>query len=141
MYHIAYLIPLEYMFPISKQSVKPFNLEIGEHRDIESQNHLPTNKTANFYVRVLSWNSMDIEKLIGYNLALVLKKLKEYCIIGFNLFTLYQSEMKLLFWYTYVLSIVCISIVSNDVQIHLVCLSVCFFPSRLNSLPIYNIYI
>ena len=26
------------MFKISSQSAKPFNLEVGEHRDIESQN-------------------------------------------------------------------------------------------------------
>ena len=34
----AYLTPPEFMFPISNQSVKPFNLQVGEHRDIESQN-------------------------------------------------------------------------------------------------------
>ena len=39
MYHTAYLNPPEYLFQISSQSVKPFNLEIDEHRDIESQNY------------------------------------------------------------------------------------------------------
>ena len=35
----GYLTPQESMFQISNQSVKPFNLEIGEHRDIESHNY------------------------------------------------------------------------------------------------------
>ena len=30
------LTPQEYMFQISNQTVKPFDLEIGEHRDIEN---------------------------------------------------------------------------------------------------------
>ena len=33
----AYLTPQESMFQISSLSVKSFNLEFGEHRDIESQ--------------------------------------------------------------------------------------------------------
>ena len=37
MNHTAYLTPQESMLQISNQSVKPFNLEIGEHSDIESQ--------------------------------------------------------------------------------------------------------
>ena len=39
MNHTDYLTLEESMFQISSQSVKPFNLEIGEHRDIESQNY------------------------------------------------------------------------------------------------------
>ena len=35
----VYLTPQELMFQISSQSVKPFKLEVGEHRDIESQNY------------------------------------------------------------------------------------------------------
>ena len=35
----GYLTPQESMFQISNQSVKPFNLEVGEHRDIESKNY------------------------------------------------------------------------------------------------------
>ena len=35
----TYLTPQESMFQISNQSVEPFNLEIGEHRDIESHNY------------------------------------------------------------------------------------------------------
>ena len=40
MNHIDYLTPQASMFQISSQSVKPFNLEIGEHRDIESRNYI-----------------------------------------------------------------------------------------------------
>ena len=36
MNYTAYLTPQEYMFQIPNQSVKPFNLEVDEHRDIES---------------------------------------------------------------------------------------------------------
>ena len=36
MNHTAYLTLQEQIFQISSQSVKPFNLEVGEHRDIES---------------------------------------------------------------------------------------------------------
>ena len=32
--HTAYLTPQEYMIQISSESVKPFILEVGEHRDI-----------------------------------------------------------------------------------------------------------
>ena len=39
MNHTAFLTHQESLFQISTQSVKPFNLEIGEHRDIESQNY------------------------------------------------------------------------------------------------------
>ena len=39
MNHTAYLTPQEIMFQSLSQSVKPFNLEAGEHRDIESQNY------------------------------------------------------------------------------------------------------
>ena len=35
----AYLTSQEYMFQISSQSVKPFDLEVDEHRDIEPQNY------------------------------------------------------------------------------------------------------
>ena len=35
----AYLISQESMFQNSSQSVEPFNLEVDEHRDIESQNY------------------------------------------------------------------------------------------------------
>ena len=34
--HTSYLTPHEYIFQISNQLVNPFNLEAGEHRDIES---------------------------------------------------------------------------------------------------------
>ena len=36
---IGYLTPQKSMFQISNQSIKPLNLEIGEHRDIESRNY------------------------------------------------------------------------------------------------------
>ena len=49
----AYLIPQEARFQISRQTVKPFNLEVGEHRDIESQNYL------------ILTNSNEIEKYFG----------------------------------------------------------------------------
>ena len=39
MNHTAYLTPPEYIFQISTESVYQFNLEFGEHRDIESQNY------------------------------------------------------------------------------------------------------
>ena len=39
MKHIDYLTPQESMFQISNQSVKLFDIEAGEHRDIESQNY------------------------------------------------------------------------------------------------------
>ena len=39
MNHTAYLTPQEFMFQNSCQSVKPYNLEVGEHRDIESYNY------------------------------------------------------------------------------------------------------
>ena len=39
MNHIGYLTPQENIFEISSQSIKPFNLKVGEHRDIESQNY------------------------------------------------------------------------------------------------------
>ena len=39
MKHAAYLTPQEFMFQISSQSVKPFELELGEHRDMESKNY------------------------------------------------------------------------------------------------------
>ena len=39
MNHTVYLTPQEYVFQISSQSVEPFDLEVGEHRDIESQNY------------------------------------------------------------------------------------------------------
>ena len=35
--HTAYLTPQESMLQISSQSATPFDLEVGEHRDIESQ--------------------------------------------------------------------------------------------------------
>ena len=40
MNYTAYLTPQESMFLIASQSVEPFNLEVGEHTDIESQNYL-----------------------------------------------------------------------------------------------------
>ena len=35
----AYLTPQESMFQIASQSVNPVNPEVGEHREIESQNY------------------------------------------------------------------------------------------------------
>ena len=35
----AYLTPRETIFQISNQSVKSFDLEVSEHRDIESKNY------------------------------------------------------------------------------------------------------
>ena len=39
MNHTGYLTSQESMFQISNQLVRPFNLEVGEHRDIESQKY------------------------------------------------------------------------------------------------------
>ena len=38
MNHTGYFTSQEFMFQISSQSVKPFDLEVDEHRDIEPQN-------------------------------------------------------------------------------------------------------
>ena len=37
MNHTGYLTPQEFMFQFSSQWVKLFNLEVSEHRDIESK--------------------------------------------------------------------------------------------------------
>ena len=44
MNHTAYLTPHESRFQIPSQLVKPFNLEVGEHRDIESQHYYTEGK-------------------------------------------------------------------------------------------------
>ena len=39
MNHTTCVTPQEYIFQIWSQSVEPFNLKVGEHRDIESPNY------------------------------------------------------------------------------------------------------
>ena len=58
MNHTAYLTPQDFMFQISNQSVKSFNLEVGEHRDIECKN---------YFIFTLSMRSLG--ESIGIGLA------------------------------------------------------------------------
>ena len=62
MNHTRYLTLQEYMFQISNQSVKPLNLEIGEHRDIESQN---------YYLFIAHLIIIDILKISKFSFLLV----------------------------------------------------------------------
>ena len=48
MNHTDYSTPQEYLFQISILSVHPFNLKVGEHRDIESQNYIIDYKQSSF---------------------------------------------------------------------------------------------
>ena len=43
MNHIGYLTSHKYIFQILSESAEPFNVEVGEHRDIESQNYYMDN--------------------------------------------------------------------------------------------------
>ena len=49
MNHTVYLTPQESMFQILTQSVMPYNLEVVEHRDIESQ------KSRNTFILELNY--------------------------------------------------------------------------------------
>ena len=50
----AYLSPQESMFQISSQSGLPFSLDIGEHRDIESQNYYFDNKDKDYLNEIIN---------------------------------------------------------------------------------------